>query len=164
MTGETKKAQIINAPHTIKVKVNEGGPGAVSLETLQKAEAVIADMADDYMDWVSEDLTALQAAYDALAADLSLGKAGLDKIYTIAHDMKGQGGSFGYDLITVIGNELCRFVEPLEKLTPSHMAVIELHLSTMRLVVAQKITGNGGEQGNALLDGLEKVVAKVGGG
>ena len=33
------------------------------------------------------------------------------KVFQIFHDIKGQGGGFGYDRIIVLGNDLCRLIE-----------------------------------------------------
>ncbi len=37
------KVEVITPPDTLKKKVKTGGPGAVDLDTLNRAEAVIAD-------------------------------------------------------------------------------------------------------------------------
>ena len=102
--------EIINPPNTLKSKVREGGPGAVDLATLERAERVIEQMADSYLEWVQEDLVRMDAAYKALAAATGDRKAEAEQVFQIAHDIKGQGGSFGYDLMTLIANELCRLI------------------------------------------------------
>ena len=83
-------------------------------------------------------------------------------IFRVAHEIKGQGGSFGYDLMTLIGNQLCHFVEELAEAGPSEVEVIGLHLDALKLVMAKQMRGDGGRAGQALLQGLEKVVSKVG--
>jgi hypothetical protein len=116
-------------------------------------------MADSYIEWATEDAARLAEAMTALsrsAGDVE----NLRPIFQIAHDMKGQGGSFGYQLITVIGDKLCRFVETLEKVGIAEMDVIRLHVESMQLVIAKRIKGDGGSDGATLLKGLEMVVAK----
>ena len=44
--------QVIKPPNTLSAKVSKGGPGAVDLEAIERAEAVIAGMADNYLEWV----------------------------------------------------------------------------------------------------------------
>ena len=158
-----QKPQLITPPHTLKDKVGTGGPGAVDLSTLERAEKVIADLADTYLEWVEEDLVKLHKALDLLAAATGGGKAELEGIYQISHDMKGQGGSFGYQLITIVGNQLCRFIEPLKNAGPKEVAVIKLHVDTMSLIISNRMEGDGGEAGEALLTGLNKVAAKISG-
>ena len=54
--GEENKAQLITPPHSLKDKVGTGGPGAVGPEALERAEQVIANLADNYLEWVQTDL------------------------------------------------------------------------------------------------------------
>jgi hypothetical protein len=85
----------------------------------------------------------------------------LDAVFQIAHDIKGQGGSFNYDLMTIIGDMLCRYIEGL-KGKSSQLAndVIELHINALHAVISQELKGNGGPVGNQLLSGLELVIKK----
>ncbi len=161
--GDDDKPQLITPPNTLKDKVGTGGPGAVDLDVLERAEQVIADLAGNYLEWVEEDLVKIHKALEDLKAAGGDRKAELDRVFQIAHDMKGQGGSFGYQLITVVGNQLCRFIEPLESVGPGEIEVIKLHIDTMSLIIAQRMEGDGGKAGEALLAGLEKVAAKISG-
>ena len=157
------KPQLITPPNPLKNKVGTGGPGAVDLSTLERAEKVIADLAETYLEWVEQDLVKLHKALQALSSATGDRKAELEAIYQISHDMKGQGGSFGYQLITVVGNQLCRFIEPLKQAGPNEIAVIKLHADTMSLIIANRMDGDGGEAGEAVLTGLNKVAAKISG-
>ena len=60
------KLEIINLPNNLKKKVGTGGSGAVYLKALERAEQVIADMTDSYLDWVAEDLKKIDQAYAKL--------------------------------------------------------------------------------------------------
>ena len=131
--------------------------------TLERAEAVIAGLADQYLDWVQDDLVRMEAAFAKLAAATGDRKAEMDGVFQIAHDMKGQGGSFDYNLVTIIGNDLCRFIEKSEAIGPQQVGVVRLHIDTMKLVIASQMKGDGGDEGAKLLKGLELVVAKVAG-
>jgi len=51
--AEDDKPQVIHAPNTLSAKVTRGGPGAVDLTVLEKAEQVIAEMSGEYLDWVA---------------------------------------------------------------------------------------------------------------
>ena len=157
------RVQVINPPPTLNAKVSIGGPGAVNKAALARAEAVIADLGDEYLEWAQEDIKQIQAAIDSidLNGDEAQRKEILDRIFAISHDIKGQGGSFGYDLMTILGNDLCRFSESIETLKRSDVEVIRLHVDTMKRVIADDIRGNGGKEGEMVLSGLAAVVEKV---
>ena len=157
-----EELEIINPPNTLKSKVKIGGPGAISMDMIEKAEKVLAGLSDNYLDWVQEDLKNISAAFDELKAGRGDQKKVLDSIFRMSHDMKGQGGSFGYNLMTAVGNELCRMIEKLPTpITPAHIEAIGVHVDSMKLIISQKIKGDGGKTGAAILAGLQKVSTKL---
>ncbi len=155
------KAEVITPPDNLKKKVKVGGPGAVDLDTLKRAEAVIADMTDNYVEWAVKDLAKIHQALENLKAEKKDRKDALSKIFQLSHDMKGQGGSFGYTLMTILGGNLCDFVDKLENAGSAEIEVIQLHINAMGLVIAKEMKGDGGEAGVQLLEGLDLVAAKV---
>ena len=155
------KAEVITPPDTLKKKVKASGPGAVDLGTLERAEAVIADMTDNYVEWAAKDLAKIYQALENLKAEKKDRKDALARIFQLSHDMKGQGGSFGYTLMTILGGNLCNFVENLEDAGSAEIEVIQLHINAMALVIARQMKGDGGKEGVQLLKGLGLVAAKV---
>ena len=155
------EVEIITPPDTLKKKVKIGGPGAVDLDTLNRAEAVIADMTGNYLEWTAQDLAKIHQALEDLKAEKKDHKDALARIFQLSHDMKGQGGSFGYTLMTILGRTLCTFVEKREDAGPAEVEVIQLHINAMDLVIARQMKGDGGKEGEQLLEGLGLVAAKV---
>ena len=147
--------------HLVKAKVGVGGSGAVDLSTLERAEEAIAGMADQYLDWVQDDLKRLDEAFKVLAAASGDRKEEVDGVFQVAHDMKGQGGSFGYDLVTAIGNQLCRLIEKVDTFGDAEVGAIRVHIDALKLVIAQKMKGPGGKTGDQIMFGLEKVMEKL---
>lgn len=155
------KLEVINPPNALKEKVGTGGPGAVDLEALERAEQVIAGMTDSYLEWVAEDLKKMDEAFARLQAATGDRKEEMDAIFQVSHDIKGQGGSFGYDLMTAIGNELCRLIEKLETVGPAEIEAIKLHIDSLKLVIGQDMKGQGGKEGERILAGLQQVCDKL---
>ncbi len=158
---EKEDLEIITPPTSLKNKVREGGPGAVDLATLERAEKVIADMADSYLEWVQEDLKKLDECYQAMQAAEPPRTEAAEGLFQVAHDIKGQGGSFGYDLMTVIGNELCRLLERQESYDSAEMQAIKVHIDAMKLVIQNTMIGDGGANGKALVAGIRQVGDKL---
>jgi len=156
-----EKVEIINPPNAVKAKVKVGGPGAVDATTLAKAEQAIAAMSDRYLDWVQDDIAKIDKAYADLAAASEDHQEELDRVFQVSHDMKGQGGSFGYDLVTAIANQLCRMIEKMDGSGRSELEAIRVHIDAIKLVISQRITGDGGKIGDQIMAGLEKVVQKI---
>lgn len=155
--------EIIKPPNQLKSKVKVGGPNAVDESIIAKAEQVINDMKGSYIEWVAEDFKKVEAAYKDLIAGEGDRQAHLDKIFAVSHDIKGQGGSFGYDLVTQIGNHLCRLIERFGENNPDELEneAIKIHIDAMKLVIAKDLSGDGGEAGKAILTGIEKMDARL---
>jgi hypothetical protein len=87
-------------------------------------------MGDQYLDWVQEDLGKIDAAFVALKAATGDRAQEVDDVFQASHDMKGQGGS--YDLITAIGNQLCRMIEKVDNVGDAEVNAIEVHIGAMK--------------------------------
>lgn len=161
MSGDDKP-EIIHPPSHVNEKVDMSA-GGIDHDTLAQAEAVIAGMADAYLEWVEGDLEKLQDLCSrAQAAEAAERRPLLQEIFSVSHDVKGQGGSFGYDLMTEIGNQLCRYIERLgDEVRDSHMAVVKVHIDAMRVVISRRMSGDGGADGSNLLRGLHAAVVKT---
>ncbi|MEQ8935879.1 MAG: Hpt domain-containing protein, partial [Amphiplicatus sp.] len=116
--------EFIKAPNVIKSKVKVGGPGAVDEETLERAESVISKEANNYFHLVKEDLSKLRRTMAALKADPGEPQPALEDLFFVAHTIKGQAGSFGYDLLTRIADRLCRVIEYLDDIGPKELQVM----------------------------------------
>ena len=100
MRGSKRESRITAAPTDSKMKAKVGGPGAVDADALARTEQVIADMVGDYLEWAEED------ALDKLkAAEMKDRKKHIERIFQLSHNVKGQGGSFKYDMMTRIGEQ-----------------------------------------------------------
>jgi len=161
--ADDNKPQIITPPNTLKAKVSVGGPNAVDLDALERAEQVITNMADSYLDWVEEDLKKISLAFDRLVEGSDDRAKDLDRVFAVAHDMKGQGGSFGFELITAIGNNLCRLLERFDDSVAPQIQneAIRIHIEAMKLVINSRMKGDGGAQGTAILEGVQQMVLKL---
>lgn len=69
---------------------------------LARAEAALAALADSYRAWSAADCARLLEAHQT--GDRS-------RVFTIAHDIKGQAATFGFPEITRRAAELCRALE-----------------------------------------------------
>ena len=153
-------AEIIEVPNPLKTKVSYG-PDGVDAAMLEKAEAMIANLQGDFVVWVQDDLKKLQQFFDTASGQPEAERAlAMKEVFGVLHDMKGQGGSFGYPLVTSISNTLCRFMESITNYGPQEMEAILIHINTLRLIVAERLSGDGGIKGEKLVKGLELVLHK----
>ena len=138
-----------------------GGGGKVSEELMELAAAEFSKMSEDYPDWVAGYLESLYKAHRGAAEVAPDLRAKLFReINAIAHEMKGQGGTFGYPLITTFGKSLYDFTEGAAKRDNNHLEIVKAHIDAMKAVIAGRIEGDGGTVGNELREALRMAIDK----
>jgi len=124
-------------------------------ETLARAEEATTALRANYTEWARIDVDRAQALLDAAKIGTGGGREHLDLVYAAMHNIKGQGASFGYPLMTRIGQSLCRLIAPGRALDEAGLKVAQAHLDALKLVLDKKIAGGGGEVGDKLAARLE---------
>lgn len=122
--------------------------------SMQRAEDAVAELAADYSNWALGDVKRAEDAFALVRNEPTQRSAHLEVLYRATHDMKGQGGSFGYPLITKIGQSLCRYLHSGE-IGEAHFPVIQAHIGALRLILEKAIKGDGGAMGGKLVAKLE---------
>ena len=121
---------------------------------LAAADQKISDVAAGFTDWVAADVAAAQAALGGLEHDPEDGEA-LQEIFRVAHDIKGQGGTFGYPLATKIAGLLCDFIRSAAAVpAPEQITVIKAHMAALHLIRSQNIKGEGDQASQELVKKL----------
>ena len=136
------------------------GDVSISPEAIAAAEGMLEKMAEDYPDWVSALLLTLQEKHSRCVDTPEDRKELFIEINSIAHDMKGQGGTFGYPLMTQFADSLYTITDGRGKYTDNQVELVKSHLDAMRAVIKARLKGDGGAIGKELSETLEKALAK----
>ena len=80
--------------------------GPLIAERIRRADAAVAGMRGNFIEWVQNDLRRIDAAYECAMRDPSKRVEALDEIRAITHNIKGQGGTFGLDDLSRIAGDL----------------------------------------------------------
>ena len=140
----------------------EGGPGRISQTALEKAEAEFDKMAEDYPDWVQGHLRRLYEQHGRCVDTPEKRREHFKTLNQIAHDMKGQGGTFGYPLISQFGDSLYHFTKPKDgqPIEDNEIEIVKAHIDSMKAVISGRIGGDGGEVGRELKQSLDAAIEK----
>jgi chemotaxis protein histidine kinase CheA len=142
---------------------NEDPGGDKSMSSaLARAEAAVADLAKTYPSWALAEVAKARAALQA-ASDDPVGRAQhVEALFRIGHDLKGQGTSFGFPLITKIGTSLCALTRDRDRsYEAKHIELARSHLDAIELVLTKNIRGEGGKTGAELAAKLEQRVKEA---
>ena len=129
--------------------------------TLARAEAAVAGLAQDYARWALGDVAKARAALAAATDDPSGRGQHVEALFRVGHDLKGQGSSFGYPLVTKIGQSLCTLTRDRKRgYESTDLDLAKSHLDALDLLQTKGITGEGGKVGADLVAKLESRVAE----
>ncbi len=161
---EEKGKETMRKPRVIEVHQDgpqlaskvEHGPDGIDEAALAGAdESAAAGLQYVFLAEAEEDLKAIEHHYQVAA---SLPAAQRDpavrELFAVVHGLRGQGGSFGYPLVTAVAASLNRFIEARTRFDTAEMAAIRAHVGALRMVVDERMSGDGGEAGATLQDGL----------
>ncbi|WP_374764553.1 Hpt domain-containing protein [Yunchengibacter salinarum] len=136
------------------------GRGSIDPEALEKAQETLDKLAEDYPDWVNNLITKLHEKHSRCVDTPENRKEFFEEIAHIAHDMKGQGGTFGYPLITAFAESLYGFTNGRREPDDDEVELVKSHVDAMRAVIKNRVSGDGGDVGKQLTAGLNRAIEK----
>ncbi|MDA0240720.1 MAG: response regulator [Proteobacteria bacterium] len=166
MTAPKSGSQVwyFRLPNSLKEKaggLGASGPGEFPANLLAEAEEQLERSAVEFTDWALDYLAQLSKHCDAAMESGADRRKRFEEINLLAHELRGQGGTFGYPLVTVFAKRLYDFTGEIETIDEPAVEVVKAHIDTLRVVIRGKISGDGGAVGKELGDSLEAAVAKL---
>tara|TARA_R110000787_G_scaffold5473_5_gene19976 strand:- start:576 stop:1055 length:480 start_codon:yes stop_codon:yes gene_type:complete len=106
-------------------------------------DEMVGQLADGFTSWARDELRTVLVALDGVGGD----PAGLHdvskQLFTTMHDLKGQAGTFGFDLLSEIGGSLCEHLRDMTEPPPPKQAeIMRLHIMAAMFVLDRNLTGN----------------------
>ena len=151
--------QIIKPLNTLMKAKTGKGRVTPDAQAIERAEAAIKTIGEDFANWAQNDIDELDKALAAARTYPDRQEDYVAEIFRRAMELKGQGGSFGYDLISQVGDSFKQFTDSRSEANPRDVDIIAAHVDAMRRVLVDDIKGDGGEVGRAIVDGLYMLTA-----
>lgn len=165
-TPTSPPGKLIRPPVSLADKVDRGPGGMTEEEMLGRAEAAVESLKDEYLDWVTIEIDNLEKAWRKAESDPENRETHLKKLAGLAHDVKGEGTTYDYPLMTQLGDSLWRIVTTISDGSDSRSAaqldIVGQHIGAMRVVIRDRMKDGGGDLGNALLATLNDAVDRFG--
>ncbi len=128
---------------------------------LREAEAAIEQLRPAFEVEMVRGVRALAATWSKCTANPTPDERG--ELFRLSHDLKGQGGSFGFDLLTDVAASLCRLLHRLDTSEPTVLqrSAIDLHVRAMEAIAQKKVRGDGGTLGRQLVKEIAALSEKA---
>ncbi|HAT36131.1 MAG TPA: hypothetical protein DCS82_10465 [Rhodospirillaceae bacterium] len=148
-------AKIMQPPTKLASKVRRGGdidPAAA----IAKADAIVANVAKEFEDSLTDEFAELDRLFEIYSKSNS--SQDLDAIFRRIHNLRGQGTTLGFPLISRIGTSFCRYMIERPDGIDVKPTIIEQHLAALRCVYQQRIEDVGDKVSQEVASALEQVV------
>ena len=136
------------------------GPGELPLDLLAEAEEQLERASLDFTDWAKTYLDQLSGFCDDALRKPEGRNNDFGQMNLLAHELRGQGGTFGYPLITTFAKMLYDATSAGCAENDDTVEIVKAHIDAMRAVLREKVSGDGGETGRALLASLRQAIEK----
>lgn len=159
-TNSSDEAKRIKANLDLQKKV---GTGSIDEKKVERAQEVIKNNKVDFAPIAKPHLDELSKAIKA-----SLGlknpqneKEILESYITPIMNIKANAATFNYSLISGLAGTVLTFLEDTKKYDKKVVQIVDLLYKTILLILARKMSGDGGMEGKALLGAFYDVCQKT---
>ena len=158
-----RKAQILPPRNDLKRKAvnhTKGVDLTLPPKLVAKLEAVVHRSRDKFVVDITKRLTAIRKACDMVEQGGMPMAQFIDEVRGESLEIKGAGGTIGYQLISEIGHLMDVFLREKKELSGIQMQVFRLAVDAIFVVLAQRITGGGATLEQQVVDSLSVAVRK----
>jgi hypothetical protein len=136
----------------LKSKVRPLPPDAIR-HMEQKAGELVAELCGQFRAYAGGALAEIDRLMAAPCYDDQAWRARLN---ALAHELKGLGGTFGYDLVTIVADSMCRTINDQNVIADEGLQRrLAASAPALSAVVQFDLKGDGGAQGRELLSTLQ---------
>jgi hypothetical protein len=147
--------------NALKLKLGGGRLGAIDPAAIARAEAALKSLSSNFTQWLADEITKLEGARQ-LVRQQGVTSESMENLYLRAHDLKGLGTTYGYQLITRIAGSLCRMIDDKEKRASTPLELVDAHIDAIKAAVRDDIKSDEHPVGRVLVVELERRVQEMG--
>ncbi len=144
-----RSAKVIKASKALQMKV---GTGTIDDQVLEKAQKLMDENKIDFAPLAKEHVSALVEAIQDAESKEPNGYENVDlaSFSTPIMNLKGNAGSFHYQLIGDISGAVLSLLEHADRMDKKLLEIMQVLHKTILLIMAQELKGLGGKEGKQL--------------
>ena len=149
--------EVILPPNKLKKAVQKVKPGTkVEFDPVARAEAALAELAEDFTQWMEQECVRLDTARNAVKAS-GFNQGTRDALFLAIHDIKGQATTFGFPQVTPVAESLCRLIEHTPDMRRIPMGLVDQHVDAVRAITHKNTRGDSDANAARLAEKLRHV-------
>lgn len=146
-----KDFKVYQANRTLQARV---GTGPLDDKAVERSQQVMDANKVDFAPIAEEFLNDLAVAIKTARANP--GHPGTVQLMTTpVMQLKANASTFRYTLVSNLANIMLNYLEAVQKVDNDVIAIVEAHQQSLRLIIAKKITGDGGPIGKQMQEELQ---------
>jgi hypothetical protein len=151
---------VIVPPHRLKgAVVHTSEPGEIAMDVIEKAEAALAALKDEFGGWMDSECAQLEAARQALHHAGPSGPT-VKVLFLASHDIKGDAATLGFPLAGRLAGSLCRLLDHAPDPRRCPIVLIDRHVEAIRAVVRESVRDMNQPLGSEIAEQLAILVEK----
>ncbi len=154
-----KGIRYYSRPRNLRLKA--GGNTEFDAGRILKIQEELDSWSDDFVQWTVEyieNLKRLLAAATNKAPEDR--RRDFNRINSIAHELRGQGGIFGYPLVSSVAKSLFELTKDTLDRSDGCLHLIKNHTETLQIVLRDEVRGDGGAIGLKIVKAMRLANAK----
>ena len=113
------------------VSVKPMQPGEI--DPVARAEKALADLSSEFSSWMDSECERLDAARRNIASG-GFTPTNKEAVFHAAHDIKGEAATFGFPLVALAADSLCRLIEHTPDATRIPVQLVDQHVDAVRAI------------------------------
>lgn len=132
----------------------------INADTIRRAEEAVSKLASQYREWVRGDLAKLRDTLAAAKAGGAAREAAYDQVRHFAHDLRGQGATFGYPLVTRIAQSVSHTLK-IRAADADNDAELASHVDAIAAVIEQDVSDAGSDPAARIIETLQAAIGRT---
>ena len=120
-----------------KKAVIPGTPG-IDYAAIERAEQALSELSSSFNNWMLEECHNLSSASANIHAK-GPNKETLEKLFHVAHDIKGQAATLGFPLAAGPASSLCKLLYEIPRPERAPLALVDQHVNTICAIIRENI-------------------------
>src|SRR5215468_6610851 len=126
--------EVIVPPNRLKKAVAVAKPAG--FDPVARAEEALGNLAGEFAQWMDQECAKLDEARQLLKA-AGFTEETRDVLFRCAHDIKGEAATFGFPLVALPADSLCRLIEHTPDMTQVPLGLVDQHVDAIRAIVRE---------------------------